>query len=363
MQLHLAVDASGIKDSGGARVLLDFVAAALDNPGIEQLSVFSAPNSHREFAFPESATLRVFEERLPEESYAYRILWWQNRLRERCSHLGVDRLFCLSGAGISKAPTRHTTLIQQSLPFSEEYARIMSWPERIRYGVLRELMRHSCRSAAHVIVQTPTMKDWITRRLGLQASLVTVIVPSAHLGVQSQVPPGQRQTHDPDSPLLLYVGSAARHKNLANLFEGMRLLWSRRPKTRLLATLSPQEATLKHPHLVCLGRLSIEELSNTYAMADLLVMPSIVETVGLPMVEAMSLGVPVLAADRPYAHDVCLDAAHYFDPLSPAAFADTADHLLSSPLALEHMRDLGKSIAAERQQTRPYSQMVNTVIG
>jgi glycosyltransferase involved in cell wall biosynthesis len=52
---------------------------------------------------------------------------------------------------------------------------------------------------------------------------------------------------------------------------------------------------------------------------DALFFPSLAESYGLPLVEAMVMGLPVVCADLPYAHWLCADQALYFDPADPAA--------------------------------------------
>ena len=91
-------------------------------------------------------------------------------------------------------------------------------------------------------------------------------------------------------------------------------------------------------------------------------MPSLVETVGLPMLEAMSAGVPVVAADRDYAHDLCGDAALYFDPLDHTALAQTLQSLLASASLRERLRTLGMRRAAALMDGRPYDRMIEVAV-
>ena len=91
-------------------------------------------------------------------------------------------------------------------------------------------------------------------------------------------------------------------------------------------------------------------------------MPSLVETVGLPLLEAMSLNVPVLAADRPYAHDICEDAAVYFDPLSVEDFARKAHLLTSSKELRHHLIEKGKKLTERRVLEASYARMVDIVL-
>ena len=63
-----------------------------------------------------------------------------------------------------------------------------------------------------------------------------------------------------------------------------------------------------------LGRVSDEELLRLYHQAECFIFPSIYEGFGIPPVEAMACGCPVLAADIPVLREVCADAADYFNP-------------------------------------------------
>lgn len=79
------------------------------------------------------------------------------------------------------------------------------------------------------------------------------------------------------------------------------------------------------------------------------------------MLEAMSAGAAVLAADRPYAHDVCGTAAFYFDPLSPDHFAATAQMVLEDVALRRRLVERGIARATELRARQPYKEMVDTV--
>lgn len=72
-----------------------------------------------------------------------------------------------------------------------------------------------------------------------------------------------------------------------------------------------------------LGRVSDEELLNLYNQAACFIFPSIYEGFGIPPIEAMHCGCPVLAADIPVTREVCGDAALYFNPYSVKSIRDT----------------------------------------
>ena len=311
----------GVKHSGGATVLLDFLQAVLNDSRINRVSVFCTPQAKRRFILPETSKIRAYEQRLAENSYLYRVLWFEAILGRRCGQVGADVLLCMSGAGRTPSGLRHVTFIQQLLPFAAEFMRGATLTERTRMTVLKRLMRSSCRSAKRVIVQTPTMKSWVSEQFALPADRVSVVIPGV-TPLPAPVLSSARLLGEDSGPKLLYVGSDSAYKNVRTAITGLGLLRQAVPGAILYLTWPADHAMASQPAVVCLGHLSRDLLAKAYYEATLLVMPSLVETVGLPIIEAMSAGLPVLVADRPYAHDVAEDAACFFDPLSPQDFAE-----------------------------------------
>jgi glycosyltransferase involved in cell wall biosynthesis len=77
------------------------------------------------------------------------------------------------------------------------------------------------------------------------------------------------------------------------------------------------------------------------------VLPSFDEGFGIPAIEAMAAGVPVIVSRRGALPEVCGDAAEYIDPTDPQAMADVIARLLASPARLE---DLTRRGAARARQ-------------
>src|SRR5262249_33836628 len=130
----------------------------------------------------------------------------------------------------------------------------------------------------------------------------------------------------------------------------------------LFMTLEPNHPMVQMPGVVGLGYLAPAALAEAYGLADALVMPSIVETVGLPMLEAMHLGTPVVAADRPYAHDICGDAATYFDPGSPDDLQLAVSAVLSDERRRRSMLEASARLIAQRSNHKPYGRMIELLL-
>ena len=96
----------------------------------------------------------------------------------------------------------------------------------------------------------------------------------------------------------------------------------------------------------CLGPVEDHELPLLYAGAELFVFPSLYEGFGLPVLEAMAAGVPVVCSKRSSLPEVGGDAAVYLETESPACIADTVTALLQNPDRLRRMRERGLERAA-----------------
>src|SRR5256885_1094352 len=80
------------------------------------------------------------------------------------------------------------------------------------------------------------------------------------------------------------------------------------------------------------------DLEGLYALADAFAFPSLYEGFGLPVLEAMSRGVPVACSDRGSLGEVAGQAAELFDPESPPSIAAAVERVLADPAHAEELR-------------------------
>ena len=148
-----------------------------------------------------------------------------------------------------------------------------------------------------------------------------------------------------DGPLLLYVGGFNPHKNVLALLEAFAMIarsdavlalvgdtsgagfHDNLPAVRRWLSENPQVAE----RVALPGWVTDDDLVNLYCSAEALVFPSLAEGFGLPAVEAMACGCPVLASDRTSLPEVVGDAGLLFDPRDPAAIRRAIDRLLGEP--------------------------------
>ena len=94
-------------------------------------------------------------------------------------------------------------------------------------------------------------------------------------------------------------------------------------------------------HVVFKGHVSDEELAQLYSGADVLVFPSLHEGFGIPPLEAMNLGIPVLASHEGSLHEIVGEAALLVDPKKPFELADAMTKLASSEQLRAELRCRG----------------------
>ena len=97
--------------------------------------------------------------------------------------------------------------------------------------------------------------------------------------------------------------------------------------------------------LVHLGYVSAGELAALYGGAEMVVLPSFYEGFGLPAVEALRAGAPLVASDIPVLREVAGDAALYAPPDRPDLWAARVAELLKSPELREDLRRRGRERA------------------
>lgn len=217
-----------------------------------------------------------------------------------------------------------------------------------KHVVMDRAIRSAARRAEAIITDSQFVKDDIVRTLRVSADKVSVIpLASDPLLAKAESIAKFNLNHD----YLLYVGSFFPFKNLGRLINALELLSPAHPELKLVlvgkldsfadALKSHANKTGVADRIVFTGYVSDGELVSLYQGASLYVFPSLAEGFGLPGLEAMTQGTPVLAARASCLPEVYGQAAAYFDPNDTDDMAHQIEALLANPKRLQELTTAG----------------------
>ncbi len=159
-------------------------------------------------------------------------------------------------------------------------------------------------------------------------------------------------------PFVIYVGNVYPHKNVETLAKAMKGLHDKHglslilPSARSVFLERTEKMMEEHgvsDYAVLPGFVPDEDLSILYSQAVAYVFPTLAEGFGLPPLEAMASGLPVVCSDLPVLREVCGKAALYFDPLDETQIVDQVSKLIEQPGLRQRM------VAAGFEQSKKFS--------
>ncbi|WP_237576825.1 glycosyltransferase family 1 protein [Mycetohabitans sp. B8] len=229
-----------------------------------------------------------------------------------------------------------------------------STPFRLWYRFAFTLLKRNVR---HILTVSSFSKGRIAVQLGVPPERISVISPGVdHFDrLESDYAVLQRLNLSFDR-FVLIVGSLAPGKNLARMLEAIALLEREHPEltfviaggqnVKVFGASLPRAASAAK-HIVWAGYVSDGELKALYENAACFVFPSLYEGFGLPPLEAMYCGCPVIASREASLPEVCGDAALYCDAHDAADIAAKIVELMSDVEQRRVMREKGRAHAQQ----------------
>jgi glycosyltransferase involved in cell wall biosynthesis len=193
----------------------------------------------------------------------------------------------------------------------------------------------------------------LTRLAGTVRKDINVI----HLGVDESWYHVKKQQNPQNNPYLLFVGNVKPHKNLSALIQAFESVMHTIPHDLIIVGKKDSFITADNDVVHKAARLGnrvqftghVEDalLRQYFVHADALVFPSLYEGFGLPPLEAMACGCPVIVSTAASLPEVCGEAALYCDPYSPGDIAGKIQMLTSDNTLRETLRQKGQKHAMQ----------------
>jgi glycosyltransferase involved in cell wall biosynthesis len=218
-------------------------------------------------------------------------------------------------------------------------------PNRMALAYARTSIGLAARRATRVMTVSESSKRDILRFVDVEPARIDVIYNAydERFGVE----PGEddvvrvRERYQLHDEFVLYAGNVKPHKNLERLIDAFSLVRKRgldHLKLVLIGDEISRYAALRravhqhqlHKYVRFLGYLPQETLAVMYRLAGVFVFPSLYEGFGLPPLEAMASGTPVVTSNVSSLPEVAADAAVLVDPYDPGAIADGIQRVLTN---------------------------------
>ncbi len=283
--------------------------------------------------------------------------------------IGRVDVFHTSGWGVHPPQRRGasvTTILDVgALVYPEWYA-----PEIVE--VHRRTNQDAADLASAIITISEFTRGEFLRLHEVEPRRVHVVYPGVSSSFRPQDPEeaaATAQRHGITRPFLLYVGTRERRKNVVGLIDIFWRVKKQRPDLMLVIvgmrpgleaayvdgvehwTAREVEDRIRElgadSHVRVVGYVSIRELIDLYSIGEALLYPTLYEGFGLPALEAMACGLPVVASCRAALPEVVGDAGLLVDPDDPDAFAAAVLRLLEDGKLRERFRSRGIERASQ----------------
>lgn len=252
-----------------------------------------------------------------------------------------------------------------------------SCPNALAYLYARFMFKKVVKKAQKIITVSEFTKEEVVRHLGVEADRVVVI----HNGVSPLYRPvdtGERSEalsrYGIKGGYIFYVGNHQPRKNLVRLVQAFSALKNRDHQLVLTGRIDPRRADLYNAvnekalegRVLFIGPVPEEDLPALYSGASVFAFPSQSEGFGLPPLEAMACGAPVVSSNATSLPEVVGDAGLLVDPLDVSSIAGGIDTVLASLALQSELREKGLQRAkkfsweaAAKKTLKVYEEVVN----
>jgi glycosyltransferase involved in cell wall biosynthesis len=204
---------------------------------------------------------------------------------------------------------------------------------RIKQFIGKFVFKRVAQTSEAILVPSEFTKDELVTFSGISPDKITLTYEGAEVHTALAIAYDQPFKH-----YIMYVGQEAAYKNITRLGDAHQRLIKKYPDLGLILVGKKDEtvranetyfADRNYKNILFTDFVSDGELSWLFAHTDAYIFPSLMEGFGLPGLEAMGHGAPVVSSSATCLPEVNGDAAHYFDPSDTTDIARAIDEVLS----------------------------------
>ena len=233
--------------------------------------------------------------------------------------------------------------IHDLIPYTHKHLHKRSFVKYLYF----DFMYNACAKLSDkILTVSDYSKNEIVKHLKVNPDKVEVIYNS-YIGKDNY----KKEKTDFSKPVkLFFIGSNFEHKNILTVVEAVKMLKAKGIETLFnIAGLETVYTDIIRKYITennlqenvkILGKISNEQVEELYKTSDIFVFPSLIEGFGIPLLEAMNYGLPVISSNKTVMPEVVGDAGILIEPTSEN-FAEKIEYLINNPQFIEELTQKG----------------------
>lgn len=378
--MKVLLHALGATMGGAIRHLSNFLPELGRQDSVNQYAVL-VRNSFPEQRIPDNIRIERISDRTCS-SWLKRLIIDNFEIPAKIRDEHFHAIVSLTNYGPIKVSAPHIFFQRNSLYYCPHYLSIITGKLKYETMLRRRLAVESMKRAVVIVTPSNAMADMIKETCVPVRGKTFKTLYHGFNSESLNEPLEERfeKFFQGDGYKLFYPTHPAPHKGFEVLFEGLAELKRRKMNFILYTTieLSDWPAVVQkyidrikalnlEDRIVFTGRIPQNQMGSLYQKCDLMVYPSLCESFGFSMIEAIGYNLPIVAADTPVNREMCHQSALFYEPLNPGALADAVETGLQSDVAARLIEEGKKRLSSFdwswQRYTREFLDIIHSVTG